>query len=113
MAVLSALRLPRRVIVPEPVNGQPPMFAEGGPLAAQQHAAIAARRPRRPRVGLLVLRHLVIALVGFGCMVAAAYLWQLWAGLIATGLAVLFAEIMVENAVTQAIAPPEQGGGGR
>jgi hypothetical protein len=102
MAVLDAFTPVRRV------NGEPvmgPMFAEGGPLAAQQRQrrTLTAWRAAHP-LAIHVARHLLVALIGFGCLVAAAFQWHLWAGLVSTGLSVLAVEVMVENATEKTLA---------
>lgn len=62
----------------------------------------AVARPRRALAAAWFRRHgarvraTVVSVVAFGCPTAAAYTWHLWAGLVATGAAVLLIDWAID-----------------
>jgi hypothetical protein len=72
-----------------------------GIVVPEPTAAAASRVSRRRRVARWLavhggqVRHGVVAAVALGCPTAAVYSWHTWAGLVATGLAVLLTDLAV------------------
>lgn len=81
----------------------------GTPATGTARAVGKPRPARRQRLVAWVRRHAsetrttIVAVAGLGPMVAAAYTWQLWAGLVASGIAVL----LIDHAA-DAANPPTQ-----
>lgn len=81
-------------------------------IASLSESLLASRVARRPgrvvawlRARRTQVRHAVVSTVAFGCPTAAAFTWHVWAGLVATGIAVLLVDRAVDLPVDERRSP--------